>query len=90
MGARRRGWEVVDRVRAGDLLVFDGGYGTALFAAGLLNGACPELWNDTHPEICGESTRGTSTPARTSSRRTPSAELASSSTSTPSVTGHES
>src|SRR5688572_33381739 len=22
-----------------------------LFAAGLLNGACPELWNDTHAEI---------------------------------------
>ena len=31
--------------------MFDGGYGTALFAAGLLNGACPELWNDTHPEV---------------------------------------
>ena len=49
--ARARGWEVVERVRAGDLLVFDGGYGTALFAAGLLNGACPELWNDTHAEV---------------------------------------
>ena len=46
-----RGWQVVDRVRAGELLVFDGGYGTALFAAGLLNGACPELWNDTHAEV---------------------------------------
>ena len=46
--ARARGWEVVDRIRGGDLIVFDGGYGTALFAAGLLNGACPELWNDTH------------------------------------------
>jgi 5-methyltetrahydrofolate--homocysteine methyltransferase len=48
---RARGWEVVGRVRAGETLVFDGGYGTMLFAAGLLNGACPELWNDTHPEI---------------------------------------
>ncbi len=48
---RPRGWEVADRVRRGDLLVFDGGYGTALFAAGLVNGACPELWNDTHADV---------------------------------------
>jgi 5-methyltetrahydrofolate--homocysteine methyltransferase len=46
-----RGWEIVERVRAGDLLVFDGGYGTALFAAGLLDGHCPELWNDTHADV---------------------------------------
>jgi 5-methyltetrahydrofolate--homocysteine methyltransferase len=46
-----RGWEIVERVRAGDTLVFDGGYGTMLFAAGLLNGACPELWNDTHGDV---------------------------------------
>lgn len=46
-----RGWEIVDRVKAGETLVFDGGYGTMLFAAGLLNGACPELWNDTHPDV---------------------------------------
>jgi 5-methyltetrahydrofolate--homocysteine methyltransferase len=46
-----RGWEVVARVRRGEVLVFDGGYGTMLFAAGLLNGACPELWNDTHPDV---------------------------------------
>jgi 5-methyltetrahydrofolate--homocysteine methyltransferase len=51
MGVRPRGWEVIERVRAGEVLVFDGGYGTALFAAGLTDGACPELWNDTHPEI---------------------------------------
>jgi 5-methyltetrahydrofolate--homocysteine methyltransferase len=51
MPSRPRGWEIVERVRAGELLVFDGGYGTALFAAGLANGACPELWNDTHPEV---------------------------------------
>jgi 5-methyltetrahydrofolate--homocysteine methyltransferase len=38
-------------VRRGERLVFDGGYGTMLFAAGLLNGACPELWNDTHPDV---------------------------------------
>ena len=48
---KARGWEVLDRVRSGELLVFDGGYGTMLFAAGLLNGACPELWNDTHADV---------------------------------------
>ncbi|HEV8584645.1 MAG TPA: homocysteine S-methyltransferase family protein [Methylomirabilota bacterium] len=46
-----RGWEVVERVKAGERLVFDGGYGTMLFAAGLLNGDCPELWNDTHADV---------------------------------------
>ncbi len=46
-----RGREVLERVRAGETLVFDGGYGTMLFAAGLLNGACPELWNDTHADV---------------------------------------
>jgi 5-methyltetrahydrofolate--homocysteine methyltransferase len=48
---KARGWQVVERVRAGEILVFDGGYGTMLFAAGLLNGACPELWNDTHADV---------------------------------------
>jgi 5-methyltetrahydrofolate--homocysteine methyltransferase len=48
---KARGWEVVERVRAGERLVFDGGYGTMLFAAGLANGACPELWNDTHAGV---------------------------------------
>jgi 5-methyltetrahydrofolate--homocysteine methyltransferase len=38
-------------MRGGEILVFDGGYGTMLFAAGLANGACPELWNDTHGDI---------------------------------------
>jgi 5-methyltetrahydrofolate--homocysteine methyltransferase len=47
----RRGGEVLERVRAGETLVFDGGYGTMLFAAGLANGACPELWNDTHADV---------------------------------------
>ncbi|MBI2525728.1 MAG: homocysteine S-methyltransferase family protein [Candidatus Rokubacteria bacterium] len=51
MGARGRGWEIVERAAAGELLVFDGGYGTALFEAGLANGACPELWNDTHADV---------------------------------------
>jgi len=51
MPVRPRGWEIVERVRAAERLVFDGGYGTALFAAGLLDGACPELWNDTHAAV---------------------------------------
>ncbi|MFQ5896757.1 MAG: homocysteine S-methyltransferase family protein [Candidatus Methylomirabilia bacterium] len=46
-----RGWELIERVRARETLLFDGGYGTMLFAAGLVDGACPELWNDTHPDI---------------------------------------
>ncbi|MBI2016251.1 MAG: homocysteine S-methyltransferase family protein [Candidatus Rokubacteria bacterium] len=51
---KARGWEVVERLRSGETLVFDGGYGTMLFAAGLLNGACPELWNDTHADVVRE------------------------------------
>src|SRR5207253_1212854 len=50
-GMTSRGWEVVERVKMGQTLVFDGGYGTMLSAAGLLNGACPELWNDTHADV---------------------------------------
>jgi 5-methyltetrahydrofolate--homocysteine methyltransferase len=46
-----RGKEWLERIRGGEGLVFDGGYGTMLFAAGLLDGACPELWNDTHPDV---------------------------------------
>jgi 5-methyltetrahydrofolate--homocysteine methyltransferase len=53
-----RGAEVLARIRAGETLVFDGGYGTMLFAAGLLNGACPELWNDTHAEVVAGIHRG--------------------------------
>lgn len=50
MGAAA-GREWLARLRAGEVLVFDGGYGTMLFAAGLADGACPELWNDTHPDV---------------------------------------
>jgi 5-methyltetrahydrofolate--homocysteine methyltransferase len=46
-----RGTEWLERLREGQRLVFDGGYGTMLFAAGLANGDCPELWNVTHPEV---------------------------------------
>ena len=55
---RGRGWEAIERVRKGETLVFDGGYGTMLFAAGLLNGACPELWNATHADIVAGIHRG--------------------------------
>jgi 5-methyltetrahydrofolate--homocysteine methyltransferase len=48
----------VARVKAGETLLFDGGYGTMLFAAGLLNGACPELWNDTHAGVVAGIHRG--------------------------------
>ncbi len=34
-----------------DVLVFDGAMGTMLFEAGLVDGACPELWNDSRPEV---------------------------------------
>ena len=53
-----RGREVLDRLKAGQTLVFDGGYGTMLFAAGLLNGACPELWNDTHADVVASIHKG--------------------------------
>jgi len=55
---RTRGWEVIERVRAGERLVFDGGYGTMLFAAGLDRGECPELWNDTHAGVVAAIHRG--------------------------------
>jgi 5-methyltetrahydrofolate--homocysteine methyltransferase len=45
---------LIERARAGEILVFDGAMGTMLFAAGLLDGACPELWNDTHPDVIRE------------------------------------
>jgi 5-methyltetrahydrofolate--homocysteine methyltransferase len=46
-----RGKEWLERVQSGEPVVFDGGYGTMLFAAGLANGGCPELWNDTHADV---------------------------------------
>ena len=48
---KARGWEILERIRGGETLVFDGGYGTMLCAAALRNGACPELWNDTHADV---------------------------------------
>jgi 5-methyltetrahydrofolate--homocysteine methyltransferase len=55
---RPGGGEILERIRAGEVLVFDGGYGTELFAAGLANGACPELWNDTHADVVARIHRG--------------------------------
>jgi 5-methyltetrahydrofolate--homocysteine methyltransferase len=55
---RPEGREILERIRAGEVLVFDGGYGTELFAAGLANGACPELWNDTHADVVARIHRG--------------------------------
>ncbi len=45
-----RGKEFLERLKS-EVLVFDGAMGTMLFEAGLTEGACPELWNDTHPEV---------------------------------------
>src|SRR3990172_7105017 len=53
-----KGWELIERAKGGEVLLFDGGYGTMLFAAGLLDGACPELWNDSHPEVVGAIHKG--------------------------------
>ncbi|MBI2218789.1 MAG: homocysteine S-methyltransferase family protein [Candidatus Rokubacteria bacterium] len=55
---KARGSAIVERVRGGETLVFDGGYGTMLFAAGLANGACPELWNATHPDVVASIHKG--------------------------------
>jgi 5-methyltetrahydrofolate--homocysteine methyltransferase len=55
---KARGWTIVERLRGGEALVFDGGYGTMLFAAGLANGACPELWNATHAGVVAGIHRG--------------------------------
>jgi 5-methyltetrahydrofolate--homocysteine methyltransferase len=45
-----RGKEFLERLRS-EVLVFDGAMGTMLFEAGLTDGACPELWNDTHADV---------------------------------------
>lgn len=48
MGSRGR--EFLERLKS-EVLVFDGAMGTMLFEAGLVDGACPELWNETHPDV---------------------------------------
>jgi len=79
------------RPRAGERLIFDGGYGTALFDAGLENGDCPELWERTRiPTWCRASTAATSiagSPARRDQHL--SGAPRSSCTSTTSGYGHD-
>lgn len=48
-----RGWELLERLRT-EVLVLDGAMGTMLFEAGLQDGSCPELWNETRPEAVRE------------------------------------
>jgi 5-methyltetrahydrofolate--homocysteine methyltransferase len=45
-----RGKELLERLKS-EVLVLDGAMGTVLFEAGLVDGACPELWNETHAEV---------------------------------------
>jgi 5-methyltetrahydrofolate--homocysteine methyltransferase len=47
---RPQGKEFLERLRS-EVLVFDGAMGTMLFEAGLREGSCPELWNETHPDV---------------------------------------
>lgn len=42
---------LLERIRHGDRLLFDGAMGTMLQARGLQPGECPELWNVTHPDV---------------------------------------
>lgn len=41
---------ILDRVKAGEILVSDGAWGTYLHAKGLKTGECPEYWNVSHPD----------------------------------------
>ncbi len=45
-----RGKEFLERLTT-ETLVFDGAMGTMLFEAGLVDGACPELWNETRSDV---------------------------------------
>jgi 5-methyltetrahydrofolate--homocysteine methyltransferase len=44
------GRELLQRLTS-EVLVLDGAMGTMLFEAGLVDGGCPELWNETHPDV---------------------------------------
>ena len=44
------GQQFLERVKS-EVLIFDGAMGTMLFEAGLVDGACPELWNAERPEV---------------------------------------
>lgn len=43
------GKELLERLKA-EVLILDGAMGTMLFEAGLVDGACPELWNETNAD----------------------------------------
>jgi len=45
-----QGQALLERLKS-DVLVFDGAMGTMLFQAGLVPGACPELWNAERPDV---------------------------------------
>ena len=42
--------KIIDKIKAGKILISDGAWGTFLQEKGLQPGECPELWNITHPE----------------------------------------
>ncbi|MGC9053811.1 MAG: homocysteine S-methyltransferase family protein [Candidatus Hydrogenedens sp.] len=45
---------ILASIKAGKILVGDGGWGTLLIKAGMQAGECPELWNVKHPDIIGD------------------------------------
>ena len=50
--------KIIDRIKAGEVLISDGAWGTFLQAKGLQPGECPELWNTTHSEEVLDIARG--------------------------------
>ena len=48
---------LVDRIAEGQILISDGATGTYLQANGLEPGGCPELMNDTHPDVVRQMAR---------------------------------
>lgn len=50
--------KIIDKIKAGEILISDGAWGTFLQAKGLLPGECPELWNITRPDDVLDIARG--------------------------------
>ena len=42
--------KLIDRIRAGEIILADGAWGTQMQKMGLQSGDCPEEWNVTHPD----------------------------------------
>ena len=42
---------LLEKIEAGETLIFDGAMGTMLIAKGLGTGECPEEWNVSHPDV---------------------------------------